>query len=248
MDIQPLTQPSLVDTITERLRAVIEQGGLKPGDRLPSEQELVQRLGVSRNALREAVVRLESLGVVTIQRGRGMFVGEQTALPRCVQLIRSALTLSSSKDLGQFIEFRKAIECHAVRAAAAQATPEDVEELETLYQHMCNQEEGYDDLARADFEFHKKLLAIAGNDLMCTISEVLQEFILASIVKPMPRANGPESRRLSAQLKKRYHLPILNAIRARDPDAAEKAMRSHMDYVSGEIRKIETQKQMAAAK
>src|SRR5262249_1007028 len=67
---------SLVDTVVERIRAVIEQGHLKAGDRLPTEAELSAQLGVSRTVVREAVSQLESVGLLSVQRGRGTFVGD----------------------------------------------------------------------------------------------------------------------------------------------------------------------------
>src|SRR5262245_49397034 len=131
MTLQPVARSSLVDTVVERIRAIIEDGRLQAGDRLPTEAELGKQLGVSRTVLREAIGRLEYLGLLTVQRGRGMFVGDQGSVSQCARLVRSALAVSS-KELVKFTEFRNAIECYASRRAAESASDADIAELERL--------------------------------------------------------------------------------------------------------------------
>src|SRR5262249_42001829 len=129
--IRPVKQASLVDTVAERVRSLIERGELKTGDRLPTEAELAGQLGVSRTVLREALGRLEYLGLLTIQRGRGMFVGDRGSIANCVKLLASALAIAP-RELLIFNEFREGIECIAARRAAGRATAEDLAELEAL--------------------------------------------------------------------------------------------------------------------
>src|SRR5437016_3514885 len=109
MDIEPILKNSLVSHVVERVRTLIEQSRLEPGDRLPTESVLVERLGVSRGALREGVRQLETLGLVTVEHGRGMFVADSSSLSRSAQLFRSAMAVSP-KDSLQFAELRRIIE------------------------------------------------------------------------------------------------------------------------------------------
>src|SRR5579863_7974614 len=138
---------SLVDTVVEQVQGLIAKGHLESGSRLPRESELVEKFGVSRTVLREALGRLEATGLVTIQRGRGMFVGGFSDITRCAQFIRNAMTLTS-KDLAQFVEFRRVIECQAARRAAERATPEDVAELERLCLRMNDREVDFEQSVR----------------------------------------------------------------------------------------------------
>lgn len=221
--IKPVQKQSLVDTVVERIRTTITEGHLKPGDRLPTEAELIKQLQVSRTVLREAVTRLETLGLVSVRGSRGMFVGEPGGLRNCMQLVRTAMSISP-RELVLFTEFRRAIECDAVRAAALKATPEQLAELEQLCEEI-----GRDDLPdaeafRNDLRFHRRLVEIAGNPLVQNVMEVVQEFVMASIMECCPRRRDPS-------LTQRGHRAVLKALRARDPDAAEKAMRAHMDQV-----------------
>jgi GntR family transcriptional repressor for pyruvate dehydrogenase complex len=235
--LRPVVRQSLVDTAVARIREVIEQGQLKAGDRLPTEAELSAQLGVSRTVVREAVSQLESLGMLSVQRGRGMFVGTGSGLSGCVKLLRSALALSA-KELVQFTEFREAVECYAARRAAESATPDDLAELEALCEAIDRP--GTDDLEamRLDFRFHRRLMALSGNELMCSVLEVLQEFVLAAMVRttPMPRDRNQSRGR---------HLAIVRAVRTGDPDAAEKAMRAHLDHTVRVLEAIERKQSRA---
>jgi GntR family transcriptional repressor for pyruvate dehydrogenase complex len=237
--IRPVQRQSLVDTVVQRIREVIEQGHLRAGDRLPTEAELGEQLGVSRTVVREAVSQLESLGLLSVQRGRGMFVGNGSSLSRCVQMLRTALALSP-KELAQFTEFRKAIECYAARRAAELASPEDVAGLQALCDDMDR--EGRDDLEamQLDFQFHRRLMAITGNALMCSVLEVIQEFVLAAMVQTTPQPRDREQ-------SHRRHQPIVRAVRAGNPDAAEKAMQVHMEHTLRMLEEMASQAERTRA-
>jgi GntR family transcriptional repressor for pyruvate dehydrogenase complex len=239
LKIKPIGRQSLVDTVVARIRGVIEQGHLQAGDRLPTEAELSEQLGVSRTVVREAVSQLESLGLLNVRRGRGMFVGDGNSLIRCMQMLRSALALSP-KELVQVTEFRKAIECYAARYAAERATPEDQTELASLCDEMDREGREYLEAMQLDFQFHRRLMAITGNPLMCSVLEVIQEFILAAMVQTTPK---PRDRVQSH----RRHLAIVEAIRAGDPDAAEIAMQNHMEHTVRMLNEMERQRKQTGA-
>lgn len=221
--LKPIPRRSTVDQVVDRLLAVIKQQNLQPGMRLPGELELVEQLQVSRPALREALARLDSMGLVTIQRGRGTFVSDRGSLANCAQLVRSALTISP-RELLTYAELRSAIEVQAVRQAAERATAEDVAALEELLRELNDFDRPYDQALEIDFRFHRKIVDIAGNELMQNVMEVIYEFVLAQMARttPLPRDN---------ELGHRLHDEIVAAIRQRDPDAAERAMRAHMQAV-----------------
>jgi GntR family transcriptional repressor for pyruvate dehydrogenase complex len=222
--IKPVARNSLVDAVVEQIRGLIEQGQLTAGDRLPSESELVGKLGVSRTVLREAVSRLETMGLVTVQRGRGMFVGDPRSLSSCVQMVRSAMAISP-REMAQFAEFRSAIECYCARRAAERATPADLAELATLLEQIDQPGQDYLEAVGYDFKFHLKLVDITGNALMRNVMEVIQQFVLAGMVQTTPQ---PRNHERSQQL----HGDILQAVKAGDPDQAEKAMQRHMESVA----------------
>jgi GntR family transcriptional repressor for pyruvate dehydrogenase complex len=216
----PLRRRSLVDEVVERLRALIEEGGLSPGERLPTEAQLVEQLGISRNALREAIGRLETVGLITVRHGQGMFIGDRVTLSGCTELFRSAMAMSG-KDLTDLAEMRCVIEYHAVRRAAELASPEQVDELGEALERLGRDSLSYEEAIRTDFEFHHKLVEVAGNRLMLNQMTILGEMLLSAIVLVTERPHPLRSNYM-------VHRAIFEAVQAGDPDAAEKAMREHM--------------------
>src|SRR5262249_51724835 len=191
--------------------------------------DLLQQLHVSRPVLREALAQLQSVGLVVIERGRGIFVGDRGGLASCAELVGSALAISP-RDLLKYAEVRWAIECYAARRAAELASPEDLAELEALLEQMDRPDQDYMESVRIDFRFHRKLIDIAGNEVMQNLMEVIHAFVMAGMVHTTPK---PRDRGWSRGL----HQAILDAVRSANPEAAEEAMRAHMEAV---VRRLKT--------
>lgn len=223
MQIEAIERQTTADLVVERLARVIKEQKLSAGQRLPGEHELVEQLKVSRPVLREALARLQSMGLVDIQRGRGTFVGNRTSLAHCVRLLRSAVTISP-QELRSYAELRTAIEVQAARQAAELATEDDVAELAALLKQLDNENLPYPEALELDFQFHRKLIDIAGNPLMQNMIEVIYEFVLTQMVRTTP------SQRENA-LGRELHKAILQAVREHNPDAAADAMQQHMQAV-----------------
>ena len=222
-------QQTTADLVVERIARVIKEQNLTAGERLPGEHELVEQLKVSRPVLREALARLQSMGLVDIQRGRGTFVGNRTSLANCVRLLRSAVTISP-QELRSYAELRTAIEVQAARQAAERATEDDIAELAAMLQQLDDQNLQYAEALELDFRFHRRLIDIAGNPLMQNMIEVIYEFVLTQMVRttPSPREN---------KLGRRLHREILAAIADHDADSAERAMREHKEDVLSRLKK-----------
>lgn len=221
-EIKPVRGTNLVNATVQRLRGLVEQGGLKSGDRLPGEHELAGRLNVSRSVVREAIGRLQTIGLLTVERGRkgGTFVSEQDAVRFCADVVRSSISLCDS-DINEFAGFRIALETFSARRAAELATVEDIAELQSLCDApaQCTDD---DELVQVDLRFHRKIAAVAGNEIILNTLEVSREFIAAMI-----RESGPND------LLQNYdeHQSIVDSIRRHDSAAAERAMRDHLESV-----------------
>ena len=226
---ESLRRSSLVAEVVTLLREVIEKKGLEPGDRLPTEADLVASLEVSRPVLREAISQLETLGLVQVRRGLGMFVGDRDSLASCLKLVRTAMAVTP-RDLIQLADLRTALEIHASRQAAERATAADVAELQVLCDAMDRADLPYEEAIGLDFAFHRRLIAASGNELTLNVMSVLQEFIVEGMLQTTPR---PRDRTVS----RRLHRAILEAVRGGDSDAAEAAMRKHMEVTR---RRLET--------
>jgi GntR family transcriptional repressor for pyruvate dehydrogenase complex len=218
MQLAAIERRTTVDLVVDRIAQVIKDRKLAAGSRLPGEHDLVAQLQVSRPVLREALARLQSLGLVDIQRGR-----DTSSLTNCVRLLQTAVTISP-QELLAYAELRSAIEVQAARQAAEKATDEDIAELAKLLKQLDDEDLPYANALEIDFRFHRKLLSIADNKLMQNLMEVIYEFVLAQMARTTPSQKDN-------QLGRRLHSAILKAIRENDPDAAESAMRKHMQAV-----------------
>lgn len=218
-----LRRRSLVDEVVDKLRALIDETGISPGDRIPTEAQLVQQLGVSRNALREAIRRLETVGLINVRHGHGMFMSEREGLSGCTELFRSAMEISG-KDLTELAELRCVIEYHTARRAAERASPEQAEELYDALERLGCENQSHEEAIRTDFEFHRKLAEVAGNELMLALMTIMEELLVIATEKP---------RDFRTNLG--IHGAIWEAVRANDPDAAESAMRAHMKVFCSRI-------------
>jgi GntR family transcriptional repressor for pyruvate dehydrogenase complex len=227
MQLEAIDRHTTADLVVERIAGVIKDRKLAAGARLPGEHELVEQLKVSRPVLREALARLQSMGLVDIRRGRGTFVGNANSLANCVRLLQSAVTISPP-ELLTYAELRSAIEVQCARQAAERATDKDIAELTGLLKQLDDDELPYPEMLEIDFRFHRKLIAVAGNPLMMNLMEVIYEFVLTQMARTTP------SQRDNA-LGRKLHKAILRAVRDRDPDAAAEAMQQHMQAVLDQL-------------
>jgi DNA-binding GntR family transcriptional regulator len=192
-----------------RLRDAIVEGRLQPNERLV-EAELIELLGVSRTAVRTALVRLAQEGLVVHERNRGArvrYVDETEAV--------------------EIVLARAALEALAVRQAAERATPADVEELRAILGRMRARLDEGDLLGASDENavLHSKLLELSGNQtvirLVGGLKSQLVRFQYRTILVPGRSAHSFEE-----------HSAIVDAVAAGDADAAEAAMRRHLAHVA----------------
>lgn len=209
-------RPLLVDQVMGLLSDYIQRERLRPGDRLPSEADLAERMQCSRNVLREAVGRMTSLGLVDVRRGSGMFVGTTDSVRSCALLLRSSLAISVN-DLVEFTEFRRALEGYAARQATLKATDGELSELDAMATAIDDPDITREESLKRDSAFHLRLMEIGGNRLMATILESLLDFMQASMDSTTATPRDIDTSR-------QLHAAIMDGLLKRDPIAAENAM------------------------
>ncbi|MFB4350599.1 FadR/GntR family transcriptional regulator [Microbacterium sp. CR_7] len=211
---------SALDTALHGLRALIADGALRPGDRLPSEGELCERLGVSRGSLREAIRMLAALGVLETRHGSGSYVGEL----RAADLIGSlSLTVGLLPMAGvlELTELRRVLEPHAAALAAARIDDDTVAVLDGILSEI-EASDDFEEHSRLDHAFHMTISEVAGNDALTSLIEVLRS---RSRAYRIPDADD------AAELKRNSdagHRAILRGLAAADPVAASAAASSHV--------------------
>jgi GntR family transcriptional regulator, transcriptional repressor for pyruvate dehydrogenase complex len=224
--ITPIEHAPVYELIAEQLRRAIHIGTYAPGDKLPNERDLAQRLEVSRASVREAVRVLEGEGYVETRRGAtgGIVVLDRAAEEeRIGPYIRDMLP-----RIREIFEFRRAVECEAARLAAIRRTDEHLEQLQAAYEVIESDLET-SRFRSADSQFHLGIAEAAGNSWMRDAIETAR----ASVWMPADVLYDRVFR--SAQI---YHGHILEAIRAKDPDEAAQLMGAHLDATLKDLEQI----------
>jgi DNA-binding FadR family transcriptional regulator len=224
--ISPITHAPVYELVVEQLRRAIHMGTYAPGDKLPPERELAQRLEVSRASVREAVRVLEGEGYVESRRGAtgGVIVLDRARLEEKIgPYIRALLP-----RMEEIFEFRKAVECAAARLAAQRRTDEHLANLEAALKVI---EDGLETrrFRAADSQFHLGIAEAAGNGWMRDAVERARAALWMPVDPHVEHVFG------TAQ---RHHRQILDAVRARDADEAERLMAEHLDYTLADQRLV----------
>lgn len=207
----------------DRLVEWIKAEGLGPGDELPSERKLMERYGVGRPAIREALQNMANMGLVTLAQGERARVAAPSFsnVMQTVSLTTSGILRSSSESLDELKEARLLFELQMVRLATERASDAAIEKLEQRYHDHVRSIDDPDSFLKYDALFHREIAAMTGNSIFTNLSQALIEW-LAEFHQELVRLPGAENLTLSE------HASILNAIRSRDADAAEQAMRIHL--------------------
>lgn len=218
----PVLRQSLADDLAQRIKQLIETEGRQPGDRLPAISEMARRFKVGHPTLREALTKLETLGVVEIRHGSGVYVGRNhNALLLSNPIFDAAV---SKKLLLDLIEARMAIELKSVALAAVNRTDAHLEELR---QTLSTAEQHFDDdgaLNLANMMFHRQIALASGNTVLYQVLDVLsnlfrqEQRVILDIYGSRTKDHAE-------------HRDILDALQRKDDALAVERMRAHLEGV-----------------
>ena len=218
----PIRRVKIYQEVARRLESQVIDGVLRPGDPLPSERELMQRYGVGRPAVREALLSLEKSGLIALQNGERARVIQPSASNLIDELGSAARYLLNQEDgVRRFQQARLFFEVGLVRHAAEHATDDDLARLEKAMRANEAALGELADFARTDVEFHFVLAEIPGNPIFVALHVALAAWLTE-------QRSTTLLVRGAARTALKAHKDILATIRTRDPDAAERAMRAHL--------------------
>lgn len=226
---QPVQPVRAYQRIVEQVEDALARGELAPGQRLPSERELVAQFAVSRSTVREALRVLESNGVVRSRpgdpNGPEILPFSQTALRK--QLVRLARV--DELTLSELIGFRMIMDGAAIQVASRLRTPEHLAEMEaTLVAMEAAIDVDFDAFSEADLAFHDVIARVSRNSLIQTCNEVVRGVVLTLISDKI--AHAPNSRALMLE-SLHHHAEVVEAIRTGNGHAAARIARQNMyDY------------------
>lgn len=219
---------AVTDEAILKIKEMILLGELAPGDRLPPEKELSERLGLSRSSMREAVKALEVIRVLDVRRGDGTYV---TSLePRLLlEAMSFVIDLHDDSSILELLAVRRIIESAAAAMAARLITNEGVEDLRKQIASV-DESTSVEGLVAHDLEFHGAIVAAAGNSYMATLTESLSgRTARARIWRGLTQENSV-SRTLAE------HEAIVDAIANHDAQLAESLTVVHISGVEQWLR------------
>jgi GntR family transcriptional repressor for pyruvate dehydrogenase complex len=195
---------------------------LQPGDKLPSERELAETLGVSRSSIRDAIRSLELMGMVEPRQGAGTIVREISSESLANPL---ANVLKHKVELvSELLDFRMMLEPPLAARAAKRVSPEELAEMEEILQRQQEKQSRGESAVPEDTEFHYSIALASGNSVVLKVLDIVMDLLRATRERSLQRAGRPQ-RSLAG------HRRILAALKRHDAEGAKAAMRRHIEDV-----------------
>ncbi|RFO97266.1 GntR family transcriptional regulator [Rhodoferax lacus] len=234
---RPRRARGLVNEVMESLATSIREGAIKPGEKLPTESEIVARFDVSRTVVREAISRLQANRLVETRHGVGTFA---LAAEDSGNFKIAAVDFATVSDVIALLELRISLETEAAGLAAQRRTAQNLESMQAMLNAFAEAIEDDSDAVPSDFQFHMEVARATGNRHFADLMTYLGTMII-----PRTRVNTPNSApegRL-AYLRRVHgeHESIFSAIRNQDTDAARAAMRTHLANSKDRLKKSQTE-------
>jgi len=205
---------------------LVTDGRLKPGDRLPSERQLAEMLGIGRSAVRDALKSLAFLGLVEVRQGAGTYVKEPDSqiLP---QIIEWGMLLGERKVM-DLVEARSYIETDVAALAAERRTKDDLRKIEQHLNAMAKATTT-SEFVDSDIAFHLALADAAQNSVFSDILSSVQSLLRVWITRVIDSAGTPDDAH-------QEHLAVFGAVSVGDAKGARAAMQRHMDNAASALR------------
>lgn len=219
-----------VDKIIRQIRDSISSGQLKPGDRLPSERHLSEKLGVGRSHLREAIRKLEFYGILKTRPQSGTFVAG-LGIPALEGLITDMLGLQG-RDFKSLVETRVILETNLAELAAINRTEKDILDIEkALIAHRTKIEQNKD-AVEEDFLFHLKIAEASKNSVLKSLMLIITPDIMHYFKKHNVCGEGRSSSAVD------QHQVLLKHIINKDADAAGETIQRHLSDISEYVKNL----------
>ena len=246
MPFEKIQFEKLSSSVARQIELLILRGILRPGERLPAERDLAERLGVSRPSLREALQELTDSGLLTARIGAGVFVAEVLGSAFSPALID--LFARHEEAVFDYIAFRRDIEGLATERAATAASDTDLAVIAAIMEKMEAAHLQRPSALEADLDaqFHMAIIEASHNVIMLHMMRSMLDLLKQGVFTNRQRMFSDGSIRDDIL---NQHRQITKALLARDPKAARKALEDHLDFVSAAMmRQIRREKHEAIAR
>ncbi|HMQ54001.1 MAG TPA: FadR/GntR family transcriptional regulator [Anaerolineae bacterium] len=222
---------TVAEETVKRIADMIQEGDYAPGDRLPGERKMAEQLKVGRTSVREAIRRLETIGLVESRHGLGTYVKAPGS-----ELIQASFIphlLTDQATLDQLFDLREIIEVEAAARAASRANPDQIATMKKWMKLVESRiaQEDVDGLMVADVGFHRQIIIATGNDILVDLMDSMVDVLRAM------RFDSPKIPELLPEIIS-GHRAIVKAIEAHDSGAARQAMLDHLAGVSRRVKRF----------
>ncbi len=228
MPFQPIQSDRVSDAVTRQIEQLILRGILRPGDRLPSERDLAERLGVSRPSLREAIADLQERGLLLSKAGSGIFVTDLLTSAFSDPLI--ALFSRHDEAVFDYLSLRRDMEGLAAERAAQHATDTDLQVIDTIFAKMeaASQKRNPEEEAYIDADFHLAIVEASHNVMMLHMMRALYGLLREGVFY---NRSVMFKQRTTRDALLDQHRAINVALQARDAMGARAAVEAHLTFV-----------------
>lgn len=232
MPFEPVHAEKLSSAVVRQIEQLILRGILRPGDRLPSERELSERMNVSRPSLRDAVADLQERGLLDSRPGSGIFVAEVLGSAFSPALIK--LFSQHDEAVFDYLDFRRDMEGLAAERAAKLGSDTDHKVIAAIFAKMeaAHKKRASIDEAELDAAFHMAIIEASHNVIMLHMMRSMYDLLKQGVFynrQVMFRNKSTRTVLLD------QHRAINTAVQSRDPIAARAAINAHLDFVQAAL-------------
>ena len=227
-----LEKTSLSDAVTDWIISQIRKGQYRAGDRLPTERELAEQLGVGRNSVREGLRFLEKLGILEIRQGTGTVV-RSLSLGKVFEHLVPVQTIIDlpDRDVRDIMHVRRILEAESVQLAAQYATERQLARLEELLDGMAASLENPRDYLEMDLEFHVVVAKASSNPVLAQLINLIRDIYTRYFEIVL---KDPEMNKTSLD----FHRKLYAALRDHDADAARQHILAHLSQAERDVLRL----------
>lgn len=225
---ETLPRGRIYEAIVSQIKEALLKRELKPGDRLPSEKEMIRIFGVSNLAVREAMRTLEQQGLIQVRKGSGggCFISELNH--NALTSFFSLAVVQGKVRLNDLTELRLMVEPEIAKLAALRANGDDVRALEEMHEEAGRLIASGSRVSGASIDFHGRVAVASGNSLAVMLVGSFRDILLELMHA------RTETRKAQLEVQKQ-HAWIIEAIQGRDPDEACQRMRDHIVWLHSRL-------------
>lgn len=236
MVFQPINSEKLSAAVVRQIELLILRGLLRPGERLPGERDLAERMGVSRPSLREALAELQARGLLVTRAGAGVYVADVLGSAFSEPLV--ALLARHDEAVFDYVGFRRDLEGMAAERAARLGSDTDLKVIDSIFTRMeaAHAKRNPADEAGLDAEFHLAIIEASHNIVMLHLMRAMFDLLRAGVFYNRQQLFRQRTTR-KALLDQ--HRAINEAIQARDAAGARRAAETHMSFVQTQLRDLQ---------